>query len=76
MLLTLVFGFLCSPSMFEYDISLVRVLVLMAGGTVTMWLMSQHARSARFVGAATALVFAGLSIIDHAAFGAFDTWAS
>ena len=31
MLLALVFGFLCSPHMFDYDISMVRVLLLMAG---------------------------------------------
>ena len=76
MALTLVFGFLCSPNMFEYDISMVRVLLLMAGGTVTMWLMSQRARSARVVGALTALVGAGLAMVDHAAFGAMDTLAT
>ena len=54
--LSLVFGFLCSPHMFDYDISMVRVLLLMAGGTATMWLISQRARSARAVGAVTALV--------------------
>ena len=75
MLLALIFGFLCSPHMFEYDISMARVLVLMAGGTVTMWLISQHARSARFVGAATALSYAALALVDHAAFGALDTLA-
>ena len=73
--LALVFGFVCSPHMFDYDISMVRVLLLMAGGTVTMWLISQRARSARWVGAVTALLFAGLSAIDHAAFGALDTLA-
>lgn len=76
MLVALVFGFLCAPHMFEYDISMVRVLLLMAGGTVTMWLISQRARSARAVGAVTALGFAALSIIDHAAFGAFETLSS
>ena len=76
MLLALVFGFLCSPHMFEYDISMVRVLALMAGGTVTMWLLSRRARSARVVGALTALVTAGLSAVDHAAFGALDTLAA
>ena len=60
MLLALVFGFLCSPHMFEYDISMVRVLVLMAGGTVTMWLISQHARSARFV-----IYFIAFSLLGH-----------
>ena len=73
MLLALVFGFLCSPHMFEYDISMVRVLLLMAGGSVTLWLISRKIRSARAVGAATALVCAGLSAIDHAAFGAYAT---
>lgn len=73
--LALVFGFVCSPHMFAYDISMVRVLVLMAGGMVTLWLMSQRARSARWIGAATALLFAGLAAIDHAAFGALDTLA-
>ena len=73
MLLALVFGFLCPPSMFEYDISMARVLLLMAGGTVTMWLISQRARSARVVGAITALACAVLSAIDHAAFGAYET---
>ena len=75
MLLALVFGFLCSPHMFEYDISMVRVLLLMAGGAVTLWLMSQRARSARAVGAATALACTALAIVDHAAFGALDTLA-
>ena len=75
MALALVFGFLCSPHMFEYDISMVRVLLLMAGGTVTMWLISQRARSARAVGAITALFGAGLAMVDHAAFGALDTLA-
>ena len=73
MLIALVFGFLCRPEMFDYDISMVRVLALMAGGTVTMWLMSQRARSARFVGAATALACAVLSVFDHASFGAYET---
>ena len=76
MLLALVFGFLCSPHMFDYDISMVRVLLLMAGGTVTMWLMSQRARSARAVGAITAFVGAALALVDHAAFGALDTLAA
>ena len=76
MLLALVFGFLCAPSMFEYDISMVRVLLLMAGGSATLWLMSQRARSARAVGAVTALVCAALAFVDHAAFGALDTLAS
>ena len=75
MALTLVFGFLCSPHMFEYDISMVRVLLLMAGGTVTMWLMSQRARSARVVGAITAFLGATLAMVDHAAFGAMDELA-
>ena len=73
MLLALVFGFLCSPHMFDYDISMVRVLALMAGGTVTLWLISQRARSARIVGALTALACTGLAAIDQAAFGALDT---
>ena len=76
MAIALVFGFLCGPAMFEYDISMVRVLLLMAGGTVTMWLMSQRARSARLVGTLTALVCAGLSAIDHASFGAYETLGS
>ena len=75
MLLALVFGFLCSPAQFAYDISMVRVLLLMAGGSVTLWLISQRANSARFVGAATALVCALLSILDHAAFGAYGILA-
>lgn len=75
MLLALVFGFLCAPSQFEYDISMVRVLLLMAGGAVTLWLMSQRAASARVVGVVTALSCAVLSAVDHAAFGAFDTLA-
>ena len=72
MVLALVFGFLCSPHMFDYDISMVRVLVLMAGGMVTLWLMSQRARSARAVGIATALACALLAMADHAVFGAFE----
>ena len=75
MLLALVFGFLCAPSQFDYDISMIRVLLLMAGGAVTLWLMSQRANSARAVGSATALACALLSAIDHAAFGAYDTLA-
>ncbi|MBQ9002751.1 MAG: hypothetical protein IJ087_12950 [Eggerthellaceae bacterium] len=73
MLLALVFGFLCSPHMFDYDVSMVRVLLLMMGGTVTLWLVSRRMRAARAVGAATALACAGLSIVDHAAFGAYET---
>ena len=73
MALALVFGFLCSPHLFDYDISMIRVLLLMAGGSVTMWLISQRARSARVVGAITALACAALAMIDHAAFGALDT---
>ena len=75
MLLALVFGFVCAPSQFDYDISMIRVLLLMAGGSVTLWLMSQRANSARAVGAFTALACALLSAIDHAAFGAYDTLA-
>ena len=75
MLLALVFGFLCSPSMFDYDLSMARVLALMAGGMVTLWLMSRRARSARAVGAVTALGCAALSAVDLAAFGAFDELA-
>ena len=75
MVLTLVFGFLCSPHLFDYDLSMVRVLLLMAGGSVTMWLISQRARSARVVGAITALAGVVLAAIDHAAFGALDTLA-
>ena len=73
MVLALVFGFTCPPAMFEYDISLIRVLLLMAGGSVTLWLMSQRARSARAVGTATALTCAALSAVDHAVFGAYET---
>ena len=76
MLLALVYGFLCSPHLFDYDISMVRVLLLMAGGTVTMWLISQRARSARAVGAITAVAGTLLAMIDHAAFGALDTLAA
>ena len=75
MLLALVFGFLCAPSQFEYDISMIRVLLLMAGGSVTLWLISQRANSARAVGSITALACALLSAVDHAAFGAYDTLA-
>ena len=75
MLVALVFGFLCAPSQFDYDISMIRVLLLMAGGSVTLWLMSQRANSARAVGAITALACALLSAVDHAAFGAYDTLA-
>ncbi len=73
MLVALVFGFLCSPAQFDYDISMIRVLLLMAGGSVTLWLMSQRANSARYVGAITALACALLSAADHAAFGAYET---
>ncbi len=73
MFIALVFGFICSPHQFEYDISMVRVLLLMAGGSVTLWLMSQRARSARPVGAIVALTCTILSIVDHAVFGAFET---
>ena len=76
MLLALVFGFLCSPHLFDYDLSMIRVLVLMVGGTVTLWLMSQRSSSTRIVGAITALGYAALSLVDHAAFGALDTLAS
>ena len=75
MVVALVFGFICSPAQFVYDISMVRVLLLMAGGSVTLWLMSQRADSARAVGSVTALGCAFLSAIDHAAFGAYDTLA-
>ena len=50
----LVFGFLCPPALFAYDLSMIRVLLLMAGGSVTLWLISRRARNARAVGAATA----------------------
>ena len=73
MSLALVFGFICAPALFEYDISMVRVLLLMAGGTCTLWLISQKANSARWVGAITAVACASLSAVDHAAFGAYDT---
>ena len=76
MAVTLVFGFLCPPSMFDYDMSMIRVLLLMAGGTCTLWLMSQNARSARTVGVLTALCCTALSIADHAAFGAYETLAA
>ena len=73
--LALVFGFLCAPAQFAYDISMVRVLLLMAGGATTLWLVSQRANSARVVGSLTALACALLSALDHAAFGAYDTLA-
>ena len=73
MLLALVFGFLCSPAQFNYDISMIRVLLLMAGGSATLWLMRRRAASARIVGAVTALACAALSAVDHAAFGAYET---
>ena len=71
--MVLVFGFLCSPFQFDYDISMVRVLTLMAGGSITLWLMSQRARSARAVGAVTSIVCAALSVVDHSFFGAYGT---
>ena len=74
--LALVFGLICPPSLFDYDISMIRVLLLMAGGSVTLWLMSQRANSARAIGACTAVACAALSAIDHAAFGAYETLAS
>ena len=73
MTLALIFGFLCSPFQFDYDISMVRVLMLMAGGSITLWLMSQRARSARAVGAVTALTCAALSMVDHSFYGAYET---
>ena len=73
MAIALVFGFICAPSQFDYDISMIRVLLLMAGGAVTLWLMSQRANSARAIGSLTALACALLSAVDHAAFGAYDT---
>ena len=73
MVLALVFGFICPPALFEYDISMIRVLLLMAGGSVSLWLISQRARSARAVGAIAALTCAMLSAVDHAAFGAYET---
>ena len=72
----LVFGFLCPPALFEYDLSMIRVLVLMAGSAVTLWLMSRRAQSARPVGAVTALAGVALTVVDHAAFGAYETLAS
>ena len=73
MFLALVFGFICGPGMFEYDLSMVRLLGLMAGGSCTVWLIEQRARSALIVGPLTALGCAVLSMIDHSAFGAFET---
>lgn len=72
-ILALAFGLICDREIFAYDISMVRVLVLMAGGSVTLWLISQRAASTRPVGAVTALLSAGLSCIDHAAFDAMAT---
>ncbi len=71
--ITLAFAFFCNRETFDYDISMLRVLVMMAGGTCTMWLISQRANSARALGAATALTCAVLSMIDHSVFGAFET---
>ena len=71
MALALVFGVVCNREVFEYDISMLRILLLMAGGTCTMWLISQRAASARPTGALTALVCAGLSLIDYTGFDAF-----
>ena len=76
MALALVFAFICDREVFAYDISMVRVLVLMAGGATTLWLMSRRANSSRIVGALTAIVYAVLAVIDHAAFGALDTLSS
>lgn len=71
MLLALAFAFVCNRETFAYDISMLRILILMAGGACTVWLISQRARSARGIGAITALVCAGLSMIDYAAFDAY-----
>jgi len=73
--ISLIFGFICPPSLFNYDISLIRVLLLMAGSSVTLWLISQRAKNARVIGAGTALICAALSAIDHTAFGAYETLA-
>ena len=66
----LAFGAACPPARFEYDISLLRVLVLMVGGTVTLWLMSRGGKNARPVGAITAFAFIALTTIDMFFYGA------
>ena len=71
----LVFGVLCPPAAFEYDISMLRVLVLMAGGTVEMWLLSRHSSYARPVGIGISLTLLALALIDTSFFGAVDTSA-
>ena len=73
MALACIFGIICDREIFNYDISLMRILLLMAGGTSTVWLITQRARSSRWLGAITALVCATLSIVDHAAFDAYAT---
>ena len=70
MALALAFGAACPPARFDYDISLLRVLVLMVGGTVTLWLMSRSGKNARPVGAVTAGIFIVLTSIDMFCYGA------
>ena len=71
----LLFGALCPPALFDYDLSMIRVLVIMAGSSVTLWLMSRRARSARIVGATTAIAGVALTALDHTVFGAYETLA-
>ena len=71
MVLALVFGIICDREVFAYDISMIRILLLMAGGSATLWLMACRAISARVVGPVTAVACAALSGVDHAAFGAY-----
>ncbi|MBQ9059343.1 MAG: putative ABC transporter permease [Atopobiaceae bacterium] len=74
-LLALVLAFISDRELFDYDISMIRVLILMAGGTTTLWLMSVRAHSARWLGALTVLSFLFLSFVDHAVYGAFEILA-
>ena len=75
MLIALVFAVICDRDTFDYDISMLRILLLMAGGSASVWLMERHRRSARIIGPITAIVCALMSAVDHAAFGAYETLA-
>ncbi|MBP3885645.1 MAG: putative ABC transporter permease [Olsenella sp.] len=74
--LALVFAFVCDREQFDYDLSLARVLVLMAGGTVALWLMSCRARSSRVVGVLTVAFCTACAACDHFANGAFSAMAT
>ena len=72
MAIALIFGALCPPAAFEYDISMLKVLVLMAGGTVTLWLISRRSTYARPVGIAVSLTLVALTLADAVFCGALD----